>query len=49
MSDPTSGLPKPGDIIYVDSDRYLFHGCDDFQGGKATVARVWTDRHLRLS
>ena len=47
MSDPTSDLPKPGDVIYVDSDRYLSHGCDDFQGGKATVARVWTDLPLK--
>ena len=48
MDDPASDLPKPGDVIYVDSQRYLFHGCDDFQGGKATVARVWTEIPLRI-
>jgi len=32
--------PKPGDVVYVDSARYLWHAADDFCGGKATVTRV---------
>jgi len=27
--------PKPGDVIYVDTDLYVWHGVDDFRGGKA--------------
>ena len=27
--------PKPGDVIYVDTDLYVWHGVDDFHGGKA--------------
>jgi hypothetical protein len=26
-----------GDVIYVESERYISHGCDDFQGGLAEV------------
>lgn len=33
-------IPKPGDIIYVETDLYVGHGVDDFRGGKATVAVV---------
>lgn len=33
-------IPKPGDIIYVDTDLYLWHGADDFRGGKARVSTV---------
>jgi signal peptidase II len=32
--------PKPGDVIYVDTELYLSHGVDDFRGGKATVSQV---------
>jgi hypothetical protein len=35
-------VPKPGDVIYVDSDLYVWHGADDFRGGKATVSAVQT-------
>jgi hypothetical protein len=35
-----AAVPKPGDIIYVDTARYLWHGVDDFHGGKATVSAV---------
>ena len=33
-------VPKPGDVIYVDTDLYVWHGVDDFRGGKATVSVV---------
>lgn len=33
-------VPKPGDVIYVDTDLFLSHGVDDFRGGKATVVAV---------
>jgi signal peptidase II len=33
-------VPKPGDVIYVDTELYLSHGVDDFRGGKATVSQV---------
>ncbi|MGA2392007.1 MAG: hypothetical protein ABSH03_01495 [Candidatus Lustribacter sp.] len=33
-------IPKPGDIIYVETDLYVGHGVDDFRGGKARVAVV---------
>ena len=33
-------VPKPGDVVYVDTDLYVWHGADDFRGGKATVASV---------
>jgi hypothetical protein len=36
-------VPKPGDVIYVDSDLYVWHGADDFRGGKATVSAVHTE------
>jgi hypothetical protein len=35
--------PKPGDEIYVDAELYLWHGVDDFHGGKAIVAAVQTE------
>jgi hypothetical protein len=34
------GIPKPGDIIYVETDLYVRHGADDFRGGKARVSKV---------
>ena len=33
-------VPKPGDVIYVDTELYLWHGVDDFRGGKAVVSAV---------
>ncbi|HEX3466588.1 MAG TPA: hypothetical protein VHT05_00650 [Candidatus Elarobacter sp.] len=36
--------PKPGDVIYVDTDLYVSHGADDFRGGKATVVAVQPGR-----
>jgi hypothetical protein len=36
-------VPKPGDIVYVDTEGYVWHGMDDFHGGKATVTRVWME------
>jgi hypothetical protein len=33
-------IPKPGDVIYVDSELYVWHGVDDFRGGKATISAV---------
>jgi hypothetical protein len=33
-------VPKPGDVIYVDTELYVSHGVDDFRGGKATVTAV---------
>lgn len=33
-------IPKPGDVIYLDSELYVGHGEDDFRGGKATVFSV---------
>jgi hypothetical protein len=33
-------VPKPGDVIYVDSELHVWHGVDDFRGGKATVSAV---------
>jgi hypothetical protein len=32
--------PKPGDIIYVGTELYVWHEADGFHGGKATVSRV---------
>ena len=32
--------PKPGDVIYVDTDLHVWHGVDDFRGGKALVRAV---------
>ena len=32
--------PKPGDVIYVDTELHVSHGEDDVRGGKATVTRV---------
>jgi hypothetical protein len=31
--------PKPGDVIYVDTDLYVWHGVDDFHGGKVRVEK----------
>ena len=28
---------RKGDVIYVDTSLYLWHGCDDFRGGLAEV------------
>jgi hypothetical protein len=36
-------FPKPGDIIYVETERYVWHGADDICGGKATVAAAPTN------
>ena len=36
-------VPKPGDVIYVDTELYIGHGVDDVRGGKATVSRVQTE------
>jgi len=33
-------VPKPGDVIYVETELYLSHGVDDLRGGKARVTRV---------
>jgi hypothetical protein len=33
-------IPKPGDVIYVDTDLYVWHGADDFRGGKAIIQAV---------
>jgi signal peptidase II len=33
-------VPKPGDVIYVESELHLSHGADDVRGGKATVKTV---------
>ena len=33
-------VPKPGDVVYVDTDLFVWHGADDFRGGKATVSAV---------
>jgi hypothetical protein len=33
-------VPKPGDVVYVETELHLSHGADDFRGGKATVAAV---------
>lgn len=41
--DPLQGAPKPGDVIYLDTQLFLSHGRDDFRGGKATVVRTWMD------
>jgi hypothetical protein len=37
-------VPKPGDIVYVDTQLYVSHGADDFRGGKATVSAVRTEK-----
>lgn len=31
---------RVGDVIYLESERYISHGCDDFQGGLAEVSEV---------
>jgi hypothetical protein len=38
--DGVDSLPKVGDVIYVDSELHVWHGADDFRGGKATVLEV---------
>jgi len=40
-------FPKPGDVIYVDTDLYVRHGVDDFRGGRATVIAV-TDAWIEV-
>jgi hypothetical protein len=35
-----SPIRKPGDVIYVDTELHVWHGVDDFRGGKATVSTV---------
>ena len=32
--------PRIGDEVYVDSEYYLSHGRDDFEGGRASVSSV---------
>lgn len=36
-------LPKPGDIIYMDTELYLSHGEDDIIGGRAEIQEVQID------
>lgn len=36
-------LPKPGDIIYMDTELYLSHGEDDIIGGRAEIQEVEID------
>lgn len=31
---------RAGDVIYLESERYISHGCDDFQGGLAEVTEI---------
>ena len=31
---------RVGDVIYLESERYISHGCDDFQGGLAEVNEI---------
>ncbi|HEX3466136.1 MAG TPA: signal peptidase II [Candidatus Elarobacter sp.] len=33
-------VPKPGDVVYIETSLYISHGVDDVRGGKATVTRV---------
>ncbi len=43
-------VPKPGDVIYLDTDLYIRHGADDFRGGKAIVSEVRMEglgQHMR--
>ncbi len=41
MSDDTlQAAPQAGDIVYVDTELYLWHGVDDFRGGRARVTAV---------
>ena len=39
-------VPKPGDVIYLDTELFLWHGVDDLRGGKATVTNVRMDVSL---
>jgi hypothetical protein len=34
------GIPKAGDIIYVETDLHVWRGADDFRGGKASISKV---------
>jgi hypothetical protein len=31
---------RKGDVIYVDTELYVGHGCDDFRGGLAEVSEI---------
>ena len=31
---------RPGDVIYIETERFISHGCDDFLGGLAEVSEV---------
>ena len=35
---------RPRDVIYVQTELYMSHGCDDFQGGLAEVCEVRKDK-----
>ena len=35
---------RQGDVIYLDTELYISHGCDDFRGGLAEVAEVKLDK-----
>ena len=34
---------RKGDVIYIDTELYISHGCDDFRGGLAEVNEVRQD------
>lgn len=38
--------PKIGDKIYVPSSLYVYRGCDDFHGGKATINKIERSPYL---
>ena len=38
--------PKIGDKIYVPSSYYVYRGEDDFEGGIATINKVYFSKHL---
>jgi hypothetical protein len=33
-------VPKVGDIVYIETELYVWHGADDFRSSKATVSAV---------
>lgn len=37
---------RPGDVIYLETSRYISHGCDDFCGGLAEVSEVREGLHV---
>lgn len=39
-------LPKIGDIIYIPSAHYIDRGQDDWEGGKATIDKVYISKTL---